>query len=630
MIAETLPPGALGSGVNGRIRTAFPGPYVPREEVRTVTTRRALISLPRLRWIAIGLPLAFVLAIGLAHDVLLEPHVDRSVTDLLTGLMTATGVVVFSVAIFRVLERKERIILMQARRAEALHQIGAELSALLDTDSLIRLIVARAHELLAVDAAGLARLDDDGGMLYWDHFVTSGSQGERVMAIHLQPGEGIVGRVIATGRPLIIVDTARMPPGIARAPLLDRDGLRSAAVVPLRVGERTLGALLVANQEPTVFGDDAVALLTSLANHATLALANAELLAKAQLAAERLEQLIESSGDAIITADRTGRITSWNRGAEQIYGWSRAEAIGSLLPMVPPDRRDEAAELLQNVSESGAVVANFETVRLREDGRRIDVVVTASPIHGPGNSVIGTLGISKDMSAHRQVVEQQQRLALLEDRERIGMELHDGVIQSLYALGLGLESVLQVVALDPPLAAHRVEQARDGAHALIQEIRNYIFGLRPETSLADGLVAGMTALARELGINALIDVELDIAEAADRAFDAARAEQLFQIVREALRNVARHARASRAVLSLRPVDDAWLLRIWDNGTGFRVADTWSAGFGLGNMRARARRVGSDLVIDSETGKGTEITLILPPDEEVATNGAEHSAAHSHR
>jgi PAS domain S-box-containing protein len=340
-----------------------------------------------------------------------------------------------------------------------------------------------------------------------------------------------------------------------------------------------------------------------------------ELYRQAQLSAARLERLIESSGDGIITVDLEGRVLSWSRGAQAIYGWSRDEAVGVVLPMVPPELVADARAIIRRLIEHGDTIANYETERLRKDAERIPVLVTVSPIRSASGDVLGILGISKDMSAHHQLEQQRHRLALLEDRERIGMELHDGAIQSLYAAGLGLESVAQVLERSPSVALERLVQARDQVNGVIREIRNYVFDLRPDTFEQRGLVAGLAALARDLEINTLMDVEVDIAEEAGCVFSPERAKEVFQVAREALTNVVRHASATRLCIALRLVDRDWVLRIADNGVGLDPSRTVDSGFGLRNMCERARRMGGTLSVAGSRGAGTEIKLLIASDRE---------------
>lgn len=588
---------------------------------------RELVSLPRLRWVSILLPAGFIVVAELVIAPLLEAAVPGVGAHLLTAALLLAGVVAFTLAIFRMLEAKERTILAHARRTEILQQIGAEAAGLLDPDRLTRLVVERARELSGADVAGFATIEADSGTLCWQHVV--GSDASAVLRpARLRRGEGIAGYVAATGQLLAVADTQTELPAGLHSSTLELDGLRSALGVPVRSAGRTLGVLLMACRAPWTCDREHVDLLASLASQVATALANAELYASAQLAATRLERLIESSGDAIITTNLEGRILSWNRGAEEIYGWTREEAVGATLPMVPPDLLADARDRMHDVTSWGGVIANYETERLRRNGERIPVVVTVSPIRSTAGDIIGMLGISKDMSTHRQLEEQDRRLALLEDRERIGMELHDGAIQSLYAVGLGLEAVAQVLERDPTLARERLIRARDSLNDVIEEIRGYIVGLRPDSFEQKGLIAGLRALAQALKVTTLIETDLDVDDAAGTIFSAERAAEIYQLTHEALANVSRHASASRASVSLRPDGDAWLLRVWDDGVGFEAAAMPHRGFGLHNMRERARRLGGELSVTSRPGQGTDVRLTLPGAEEEAGSWrqVDHSAS----
>jgi signal transduction histidine kinase len=156
-------------------------------------------------------------------------------------------------------------------------------------------------------------------------------------------------------------------------------------------------------------------------------------------------------------------------------------------------------------------------------------------------------------------------------------------------------------------------QARDQVNAIMREIRNYVFDLRPDTFEQHGLVAGIAGLSRDIEINTLVDVELDVAEQADTAFGPERTKEIFQVAREALANVARHASATRLYVVLRPDHEGWLLRVADNGVGFDPARAGEAGFGLRNMRERARRIGGALTVSPLAEGGTEVKLVVASD-----------------
>ena len=125
--------------------------------------------------------------------------------------------------------------------------------------------------------------------------------------------------------------------------------------------------------------------------------------------------------------------------------------------------------------------------------------------------------------------EQVQRLAVVEERERIGQDLHDGIIQSLYGVSLSLEDVPEFMDTDPPEARARIERGIDGIHLAIRDIRNFIFGLRPERLAEVGLVGGLAAVADEFRLNTVIDLELTADESLNAELPAEATIQLLQI-----------------------------------------------------------------------------------------------------
>jgi signal transduction histidine kinase len=208
------------------------------------------------------------------------------------------------------------------------------------------------------------------------------------------------------------------------------------------------------------------------------------------------------------------------------------------------------------------------------------------------------------------------RLAVLQERERIGQDLHDGIIQALYAVGLSLEDAGELMADDPVEAAARVERAIDSIHGTIRDIRNFIFGLRPELLDDVDLRGGLAILADEFRTSTLVDIELRAPEPVD--LDAEDAVQLLQLTREALSNVARHADATRVVIDLGATHGSLRLAIADDGRGFDPAATRGpAHHGLTNMRARAESMGGRLTITSRPGAGTRVVAELPIDADIA-------------
>jgi signal transduction histidine kinase len=208
--------------------------------------------------------------------------------------------------------------------------------------------------------------------------------------------------------------------------------------------------------------------------------------------------------------------------------------------------------------------------------------------------------------------ENAQRLAIVDERDRIGRDLHDSIIQSLYAVGLSLEDVPDLMDEVPAEAKARVERAIDSLHGAIGEMRDFVFGLRPELLDRAGLAAGLTALADEFRVNTLLDVRLELGGGEPNALSPDRAVEILQIAREALSNVARHARATMVLVSLTREDGALRLHIADNGAGFRPnAPRAGTHHGLANMRERAVALEAKLEITSREGAGTNVELRVP-------------------
>jgi signal transduction histidine kinase len=207
--------------------------------------------------------------------------------------------------------------------------------------------------------------------------------------------------------------------------------------------------------------------------------------------------------------------------------------------------------------------------------------------------------------------EQVQRLAIVDERERISKDLHDGIIQSIYAVGLSLEDVPELVRSDPDEVERRVERAIDSLHLTIRDIRNFIFGLRPELLSGATLINGLIAVVEEFRHNSMIDVELHVGDMELEPDDHTTAH-LLAVVNEALSNVARHSGASRATVFVESRRAGGLeLRIQDNGHGFDPAAVGTLGHqGLVNMRSRVASVDATVEFISDVS-GTRVVVHRP-------------------
>lgn len=210
--------------------------------------------------------------------------------------------------------------------------------------------------------------------------------------------------------------------------------------------------------------------------------------------------------------------------------------------------------------------------------------------------------------------DQVRRLAIVDERDRISRDLHDSVIQAIYAQTLALDDVPDLVDEDPDEARRRVDEAIDALNAVVRDIRNFIFGLRPVLLESGDIAEGLQHLATELRRSSAVEVSLHLDADADatHGLPIERVAELLAIVREALSNVARHAEATRADLRFASDDGELRLEITDDGRGFDPTRRDERGHhGLANMRARSTALGGRFEVTSMPGRGTRIIVTIP-------------------
>ena len=200
-----------------------------------------------------------------------------------------------------------------------------------------------------------------------------------------------------------------------------------------------------------------------------------------------------------------------------------------------------------------------------------------------------------------------RRLEVLDERERIAKELHDGVIQSLFAVGMSLQGAAALTQ-DENMTA-RIESAVEDIDGAIRDLRNYIFGLRPGILADRQLDQALRELAAEFEerTDVVTVVEVDPIVASELA---SVASDVVQLAREALSNVSRHAEATTCRVTLRHENDGAMLEIDDDGRGFELGGT-HGGLGLANLRERIDSLGGSLDIQSRAGEGTTVRATLP-------------------
>ena len=231
------------------------------------------------------------------------------------------------------------------------------------------------------------------------------------------------------------------------------------------------------------------------------------------------------------------------------------------------------------------------------------------PFTEADQDVVELLGAHAAISIkNARLYEQVELMAVRSERDRIGMDLHDGVIQSIYAVGLTLDSIRLTLGEENG-AIPLLDVAMEGLNGAITDIRNFIMDLRPRRFQGD-LGEGVRQLVREFQANMVIPVSLDMHMDAGQ-IPRSLGRAIFLTTQEALANIARHAHAKQVAVKMASTSDEITLVIQDNGRGFNVDNRKRTGHGLSNMESRAQELGGHFILESTPGEGTSVTLSLP-------------------
>ncbi|MBC8009075.1 MAG: ATP-binding protein [Burkholderiales bacterium] len=225
--------------------------------------------------------------------------------------------------------------------------------------------------------------------------------------------------------------------------------------------------------------------------------------------------------------------------------------------------------------------------------------------------------LRREVAERRHAEAELQRT--LEERARLGRDLHDGVIQSIYAAGLGLAAARKKLATDPTATERHLTQVADVLNDTIRDVRDFITGLEPETLRDDSFAHTVTRLFNAMNASGAASADLALDETLASRFPVPLRTELLLLIREAISNALRHGQARHVSIRLAPdpdEPDLARLEIVDDGSGFDPA-TSRRGRGLDNLAARASAQGADFHLDSAPGRGTRLAFAfpLPPSDE---------------
>jgi signal transduction histidine kinase len=219
------------------------------------------------------------------------------------------------------------------------------------------------------------------------------------------------------------------------------------------------------------------------------------------------------------------------------------------------------------------------------------------------------------VEADRRMERMERAQLLATDRERIGRDLHDGIIQNIYAAGLNLEDARHLVVEEPASAQERIGAVMDALNRAIEDIRRYIFDLGAAEHTRE-LERVLEALVQDLRLDTLLEVELEVSGKRCCWLESQAVDHIRQVAREALSNVVQHADATHVTVRLAYGGDMTRLTITDDGKGLEPGATSNGAFegrGIENMRARARMLGGELLLHDDQERGLGLELAIPCD-----------------
>jgi len=256
-----------------------------------------------------------------------------------------------------------------------------------------------------------------------------------------------------------------------------------------------------------------------------------------------------------------------------------------------------------------------ETAHRAKNGRLIPIEVSVNYLSYEGKEYHCAFvrNITDRKRAEEELHQRERDLQMaIEDRERISQDLHDGILQSLFAVGLALESTkLTMSPRSRKTSGAPLDQAIDQLNQVMHEIRNFIAGLGSELLQGQDLPIALQHMLVTLTEHQATRVRLAVEARATKAVSAEQSLHLLLVIQEAVSNCIQHGRAQEARVSLKLLKQGVRLSIRDNGCGFNPKAATGTGHGLANMAARAQKIGGRFTVLSKVNKGTSIVLDLP-------------------
>ncbi len=544
-------------------------------------------------------------------------------------------------------------------RLAALHQVSLELVQDISVESLLGRIAHIARYQAGAAYAAIGVLGDDGQI---DRFIAVDSEEDWPASTPQPPiGSGLISAIAEANGPVRVMDYNGTP-ALAGSPE-SPPKMTSLLGVPIYLGNRRFGQIYLTDKiTEDGFTPDDERVIETLAAYAAVAISNAhsydELherdrtltrrnqdlallnnLASALASITELDELLKTALNRVINyfdveigeiflnqedQNSLSLVQHQGEAADSLWRQDRFTLQESLIgrtarsgnPSIVgiPYRHDP---FLRNQALINAGIRQIACFPLTSRSEVLGVLSIAliqeDPLDAMDQQLLSSIAswVGTTIENVRLNI-QGRRLAVLEERERIGMDLHDGIIQSIYAVGLTLEHARLLLNEDPSQSRTRINQSIEDLNSTIRDLRAFIMDMRPRQLYEEDLMEGLQRLVNEFQANSLVEATLSGPSEGLESLPDPQAIALFHICQEALANVAKHARANRVDVLVWATADRVLMEVHDDGRGFDPGKIQrTLGHGISNMQTRARNVGGDLEITTEPGAGTTIMAWVP-------------------
>ena len=544
----------------------------------------------------------------------------------------------------------------------SLYKASKDLVQDLSLETVLWRIVRLAQAQVEAEYAALATRDEDGKVV---NFIHAGLSEEEISLMpHPPKGKGLLGE-LQNKHEVIRIPEIKDDPRFSGFPKFHPE-MTSMLGVPIISGEKILGQIYLTNKvNASEFTVDDERLMKTLAAYAAVAITNTQLynhiLERDKTLNQQYEDLslindlaqgIAGSWDINEIMSRTlkyvlqyldietGEIFLRDRGAkdlrlsmlrggdiEAFYTKSVfrigtgvvGKSAGLNKPLVVNNLDSDPRILRAAIAEAGFIC---QAVIPLQSPREVVGVMTLSSKKDRLYSareldILTTIGMWAGTAIQNALLQQQTKhIAVLEERERIGMDLHDGIIQSLYSIGLTLDYVKAIIDEDHAESLEKLNFATGGINSTITDIRTYVSDLRPRQIQENKtFIENLDILLKEFETNSKISGSLHDEIKTPLNTNYQNNVTLFRIAQESLSNTARHSKATKTDLRLWEEDSKVYLQITDNGIGFNIDNTEAnLGHGLANMQRRTRKSGGGIQIDSTPKKGTTVLVWVPKED----------------